>query len=608
MANGYGYGGSSGSSSSSSSAPSSTPSSTPSSIPSSMPSGVPGSAAQSQADIAGKVAPDGFHYMPDGTLMSNAEHARLYGDKLITNFDLDLSDLEAASTTRNFSVNGNIDAEFSLEIKNEDNHYYNFVTNTFSSTKASLDKTLTSGPYRGSITFPKVTDNDQYDIYLYARGNTRHINYIEYRFLDGTLDINNSIGSNSLLMQKVIYQYTDLTLTLSTNSPSGTVETASQSNTVITTSRGKIRGSSAFSVACSVSTAAKVYELIKQPIDDDVLSFKTITVGSSPVALPGEDIWSGTARSTGKVVNGAVTSGTNVTMDDDVGTFWAVGDRITGNAALNAKTGEAAVTVTAINVGSNAKVFTMSEAIAIDNDETLTFTEPQYYSWSVDDMSNIPVGGILLSGDNVTANSKISTYENTVTLFADTEKEEKVIKDTREAFDTKGVKPTVTAGVVTAQEGNIIFDKQQKLSLAGDSIKIGTTGANGIFDLYGYSVKLTDLVVALTPITTTTTQAVVNSTSIPVASRNGILDNVSTITGIGIDTSTAVPTVSSGAGAVSGAGTIVLSAAQSLESGATLKVGNTGQTVTITGNIEIIKAGTASKTIYFDVDKLVRIT
>ena len=25
-------------------------------------------------------APEGFHYMPDGTLMSNAEHAALYGE------------------------------------------------------------------------------------------------------------------------------------------------------------------------------------------------------------------------------------------------------------------------------------------------------------------------------------------------------------------------------------------------------------------------------------------------------------------------------------------------------------------------------------------------
>ena len=34
-------------------------------------------------------APPGFHYMPDGTLMSDAEHTRLYGQKIITSFNLE---------------------------------------------------------------------------------------------------------------------------------------------------------------------------------------------------------------------------------------------------------------------------------------------------------------------------------------------------------------------------------------------------------------------------------------------------------------------------------------------------------------------------------------
>ena len=34
----------------------------------------------------GETAPAGFHYMPDGTLMSDAEHTRLYGQKIITSF------------------------------------------------------------------------------------------------------------------------------------------------------------------------------------------------------------------------------------------------------------------------------------------------------------------------------------------------------------------------------------------------------------------------------------------------------------------------------------------------------------------------------------------
>ena len=44
--------------------------------------------------------------------------------------------------------------------------------------------------------------------------------------------------------------------------------------------------------------------------------------------------------------------------------------------------------------------------------------------------------------------------------------------------------------------------------------------------------------------------------------------------------------------------------AQTLESGITLTYANSGQIATITGNIEIIKAGTSNQTIYFDVEKL----
>ena len=63
------------------------------------------------------------------------------------------------------------------------------------------------------------------------------------------------------------------------------------------------------------------------------------------------------------------------------------------------------------------------------------------------------------------------------------------------------------------------------------------------------------------------------------------------------------PTVNSRS-VTSGAGNLELSAAQTLESGVTLSYGGSGQVATITGNIEIIKAGTSSQTIYFDIEKL----
>ena len=202
----------------------------------------------------------------------------------------------------------------------------------------------------------------------------------------------------------------------------------------------------------------------------------------------------------------------------------------------------------------------------------------------------------------------MAKYEDSVTVFENTEREEKIVKNKADALTTKNQKPTITGGLITTQPGNIVFDKQQKLALSGDTIKIGSYGSSGVFDLYGYQVKFTDLSIALTTVTTTTTAAVNSSTSVPVASRNGMIDSVSTISGIGINPYVATPTISSGAGSVSGAGTIVLSAEQTLENGATLTVGNTGQTATITGNIEILKSGTANQTIYFDVENLISIT
>ena len=99
------------------------------------------SARQSRTNAQGQTAPPGFHYMPDGTLMSDAEHNRLYGssDKVISSFDLDFSDLPSISSFRNFSIQGDKGAQFTLEIKDKDTgKYYNFITNTFQTEQTKL--------------------------------------------------------------------------------------------------------------------------------------------------------------------------------------------------------------------------------------------------------------------------------------------------------------------------------------------------------------------------------------------------------------------------------------------------------------------------------------
>jgi hypothetical protein len=59
---------------------------------------------------------------------------------IIKDFDLDLSDIPAAGESRAFTVTGENDAEFKLEIRDKDTgYYYNFVTNAFQATKAFLE-------------------------------------------------------------------------------------------------------------------------------------------------------------------------------------------------------------------------------------------------------------------------------------------------------------------------------------------------------------------------------------------------------------------------------------------------------------------------------------
>ena len=638
---------------------------------------------QSATNAQGQVAPPGFHYMPDGTLMSDAEHAMLYGSsKTIQTLKLDLSNILAVGEQRPFSIIGSNGSEFIFEIKdNTTGYYYNFVTNAFVSTKHRLEESITSGSYNGIITFPAVTgSSDQYDVYLYAKPGTIHANYNEVRFGDGTIDINSSTGSNSLMMQKVIYQYEALTLTLQGYSPNSTVSGTFGTDT-ISIDRNKSKGKIPFSLTVT-SNAASSYKILKQPAKEDLISILTLTVGSDPENLPGEDVFPAvtgtdtvgaaiagggsvvkvvmgvvvantmavgdkiTASTITDTVDGAVSSGVKVVMDNNVAAKMAVGDQITvsGDANINHYLNRTIVTVAELNPdGDNAKEFSMSEAVALDDGLTLTFSPKCNRSettvlalnpdgdntsefsmsqnigfredcalsfsnrknqrWPLDDISKLSLGTFILPGTNVTSDSFITNYENTTTINEGYENEETLILDTVLGLDAQGQTPTLTDGVVTTQPGSVIFNKQQVLALAGDEISVAAYGERKILSNYNYEVLFTDLEISLTSITTTTTSTVSNSTTVPVASVNGVLPGITTIGGIGIDPSVADPTVNSRS-VTSGAGNLELSAAQTLESGVTLTYANSGQVATITGNIEITKAGTSSQTIYFDVEKL----
>jgi hypothetical protein len=625
----------------------------------------------------GQVAPPGFHFMPDGTLMSDAEHERLYGNNIqrISGIKMSFLDLSEDGDARKFIINGTSGAVFSLEIKSGSN-YYNFITNQFQSDKYKLDKIkISNNSYEGVVIFPAVTAAAQYDIYLWAETNTKHTKHVERRFQDGSINLNASKGSNSLLVQKVIYQYTNNTLTMSpfpvASSISGT-----NTNDTLDIAAGKNTGFTSFEMKWTAS-GTDVFSIVRQPEVDDFIAFTTPTVGN-PVQLPGENIYP-TAREafTGDDVNGAVTSGSVVRMDNtDLSAVIAVGDKITATTAtdtvdgavsssnrivmdsnvaakmavgdqvtgagiadtaivtvthlnpdsdnakelqvseavsisdgvtltFSSKVNRDLTTVTAVETEGTATDFTMSQAIQFRDNQPLTFTPQKNHQWEMSTTHNLSPGMIL--HDPTKKGVTIAEYKDVITTLENTIYEKKFVKN-REKAIRKLKRPTVVKGKITDQDGTIIFNKQQLLTLTDATPRLGGYGEDMIYSVSGYKVKLRNLKVELNKITTTTTSSTIgsSSTSVAVAARAGALNSVTTIDGIGIDKSSGLPTVSSGAGAT-GAGTLVLSAAQELENGITLTLGGTGTVVTMTGEIQVLKAPSSDFTLRLDIARFIRV-
>jgi hypothetical protein len=550
----------------------------------------------------GQSAPAGYHYMLDGTLMSDAEHG-VVSSKVIESFDLDLSDLPYTREVRQFTISGDNGAQFILEIKSGST-FYNFTTNTFQAAASRLEVSIGSGGYRNSITFPTVAIDSQYDIYLYAVPGTTHAAYSEVRFGDGSLDINGSSGSNSLMMQKVIYQYATIDLTISGYSPNGTISGV-DTDAVISTSRGKSSVRTPFSYVFTADATSAV-RVLKQPSSSDVLAFIEPVVGAAPVTLPGENIYP-TVTATGKT-NAVMSSTVTVTM---LATIEDLGLKI-GDKVIQATEPFFANIVTVVAVsggGLSANQFTASEAISVGSDVTLNFHNRMNFSWPVTNFADKIKAGMIVvyDGVNVTAGTVVSDYKNQVTILEGTEKEQVIVKNKIQAVDTKAQKPTIVKGLITVQPGDITFNKQQVLALAGDTLKVGGYGEGEISRIFGWDVRFTDLAVTLTAPTTTTSGVVTGSATIGVNSREGVINNVSRVRGIGINPALQNPLITGGGG-TTGSGNWTADAVQTLESGITLTIENTSRIATITGNIEILKAGTASQTLRFDLDKLLSMT
>ena len=561
---------------------------------SSSPSSTPSSARQSTVNAQGLVAPPGFHYMPDGTLMSDIDHARTYGSGgTIKSFNLDTTNIKASGEKREFTVTG--DGTFSLMIKNESNNYYNFTTNKFQTANTRLANKKIKNTYRGIISFPSApTTTDVVNGAVNSGVKVVMDNNVATK-----MELGDRVTGNAALNAANV---TVVGLSADSN-----VKKFSMSEAIVIADDAVLTftGSDQYDVFLFAENGTKQANYNEVRFDDNSIDINSST-GSDSLLLRKVIYQTLDMRLTfsGGSASGSSSAGFSGFSNSNRTIISAQIGASTGKIPFSFKI-EGGITHS-FKVDRNptmSDVFikstrTIGSFVAIEGEDVSGST---YYRWSIDNVDGL-TAGMLAAGTNVTAGSIVSSYEEVVTSLTGYEAENRIVKVRKEAIE-KISAPTITrdAGtkaVTTVQTGNIVFNKQQAAALDSDEISIVGFGQDGIKALTGWDIELTDMIVTLTKPTGRVSSTTVNSTTVVVTSADGVMDDITTVSGFNIDSSVAEPTVTNIGSYTGSTATLTLSSAQSLEAGETLTFNGAARKITISGNLRVISAG--SNPAYWD--------
>ena len=484
--------------------------------------------------------------------------------KKITNFIIDTSSLTASGLSRTFTVSGEKDAEFILQVFNTPTgssdlvDFYDFTSLSFTTgftTKNSLNVKMLGNSYNGVIKFPANASGDTYTVLLLAPPNK-------------DTELSFALGKNSY--STTIVQHANSTLTFSpATTTSGSYQTfpttASVGSTAIT---NNVIETLDWDIKNTASDA-KGFGLIlaRQPIDTDWYFTTTETVDRSPL----------TTRT--DTVNGAIDDNTSVTMDTAL--------REIGLIALDDTTGDVYVFGTGVTVGTTVaaipseKVITLSAAMSISDGVTLTFLTANT-EVIVDDLTDIVTGMYItaVSGTNAyLIGTPIITAINT---------------------DTN----TLTLSIAQAFVDGITLTFQAR----GSSTIQEAIGAN--IDFSNWTATTTSATSA--ELTQTVRANVSGSTSVTLSDTYGVSGGGSsagiTISGVGVNNATAnhveaVTTADVGGGGTDGV--ITTTIAQTLTAGSIIRFTGCTQTVALANTVTVNSYPTSNRTIYLNLDNFI---
>lgn len=548
---------------------------------------------------------------------------------IISAFSIDNNYISNLGEVRSFRVVGETGSIFSVVVEKltgTTKTYYNFSTQTFTSTYKRLKNRKISGSYyNGDIVIPSggLSSGNNPNIYTFSvfaesAYGTKHTPGVEARFPDGSLDLNGSVGSNSDLLQKILYQYPTTVVSFSHVSPNN--NSGFLSSTTSATSLNLQRGASTSVIPFSTTYtlhSSKTGFIKRTPTIDDFVALATKTIGE-PLINPSVKV--GNIES---FTSGNPRAETNRIIFAEGGEVPTVGMELVDG--LFTRHTDMPIIVSSINPdGDNALEVEVNQSFyhgtpgsgdAAPSTIVMKFQTRKYYRFKCSNVHDIASGMQLLIASNIDGASGVTISRYFESSVQDVEKiniDGSVTESTIEnvkfdipAVSTLGFTPTVTNGIITSQAGVITLNKPQLATIRNTTAKIYAYGSRYIKAIHDVTLDIKNLDISITPIVTTVNDSSnadgeTAQTNIVVASATGIKDDISVMSSVNVVPTGVNPTVTN----ISGT-TLTLSSTQFLQHGETLTFTKAGQVFTITGEIDFKNIDSTDFTLFFDVEKFI---
>ena len=552
----------------------------------------------------------------------------------IKNFNYGSNYLSNDGESRSVQILGDNGSIFSLEIQRTVGStitFYDFNTQTFGSARKRLkNRKCVNGEASVVVQFPAGgltlgNNPNKYDLYLYAHNelDTFHIPYVDARFPDDSIDINNTIGSSSSVLQRVLYQYPNSVLTLTALTPSSAsgFSGATFNSVSFDLQSGSSTGLIPFSFSVTLGSTKKGV-ILKQPSLGDLTAFTTLGITdpyfrnypSALIDAPAEN------PTEGAITNLPLSGSDTFTMTSEAITSSGVSTESTvtgvGIDGINDLDGPVIVT------GVSGTTVTVNKPLTIPaagTNSVIAFQSLKYRRWQINTSNtslHALVPGLKMFGATAdfTANATIQGILNETELTREVvqqdgsiEEETYTITNTNiPALETLGKKPTIEYGLISNQDGVVTFSAGQQLTnVRNTNNKCYAYGKTNIKSLTGIDITMTDLKIELADVTTTVNDSDANGTdaltSFDITSTSGVLDDVSTVHGVNLNSGVATPVVTN-----ISSNTITLTpGGHILQNGQGLTFKGAGRVFTISGKIQITNNAVRSTSLYFDLDRLI---